>query len=111
MNLTASMEGSIKVISVSGFLDAGEVVRFRDEFLLEAAEEHSILLDCKKLEYLDSSGLAVLVNIYKNLTARGSRLTICGFSPNILRVLKFTKLDRVLSLVEDFEEAKAKLLS
>ncbi|MBV6482016.1 MAG: putative anti-sigma factor antagonist [bacterium] len=99
------------MISVSGFLDAGEVVRFRDEFLVETADENVILLDCSKLEYLDSSGLAALVNIYKNLTARGGKLAICGFSESILRVLKFTKLDRVFTIAEDFEEAKAKLLS
>ncbi len=109
MTFTSRREGNIKVVSVSGFLDAGQVARFREEFLAESAEEDSILLDCTALEYLDSSGLATLVSIYKTLASRNAKLVIYGFSESILRVLRFTKLDRVFILAKDLTEATTKV--
>ncbi len=111
MTCISRREGNVKIIAVSGFLDAGQVVRFREEFLAESADEDTILLDCTTLEYLDSSGLATLVSIYKTLTARNAKLVIFGFSESILRVLRFTKLDRVFILAKDFAEATSKASS
>lgn len=108
MTLNCRREGNIKIIAVSGFLDAGQVARFREQFLAESADEDVILLDCVALEYLDSSGLATLVSIYKGLTARNAKMVIFGFSESILRVLRFTKLDRVFSLAKDLTEATIK---
>lgn len=109
MTFTSRREGNLKVISVSGFLDAGQVARFRDDFLAESADEDVILLDCTALEYLDSSGLATLVSIYKILGSRNAKLIIFGFSESILRVLRFTKLDRVFTLAKDLSEATTKI--
>ncbi len=109
MSFTSRREGNLKVISVSGFLDAGQVARFREEFLAESAEESVVLLDCTALEYLDSSGLATLVSIYKTLSSRNAKLIIFGFSESILRVLRFTKLDRVFNLAKDYSEAITKI--
>jgi anti-sigma B factor antagonist len=111
MTFNSRREGNVKIISVSGFLDAGQVTKFREDFQAESAEEDAILLDCTALEYLDSSGLATLVSIYKALAARNAKLVIFGFSESILRVLRFTKLDRVFTLAKDLTEATTKASS
>lgn len=105
MELSARKEGGVLVLSVSGMLDSGHANRFREDFLDKAAEETRIVLDCEGLSYLDSSGLAILVNIQKGLSDRDARMVICGLSDGVLRVIRFTKLDRVFSLAENCEEA------
>ena len=108
MNISSRREGALKIISVTGFLDAAQASRFHEEFMIESSEEDSVLLDCTALEYLDSSGLATLVNVYKALAARNAKLVIYGFPQSILRVLRFTKLDRVFTLANDLIEARSK---
>src|SRR3990170_2308289 len=98
MDFTARAEDGVKIVSVSGYLDSGSVGEFREKFLAETASDNRVALDCTALAYLDSSGLATLVNVFKNLASRDVQLVICGFSEGIMRVIEFTKLDKVLKL-------------
>jgi anti-anti-sigma factor len=107
MDITARAEGDVKVVSVSGYLDSGSVGEFREKFLEATAEDNQVVLDCSALAYLDSSGLAILVNVFKNLASRESKMVICGFSDGIMRVIEFTKLDRVFKLSDSVEGALA----
>lgn len=109
MELSAQKEGATLILSISGTLDSGHASRFREEFLDKASEETRIILECGELTYLDSSGLAILVNIQKGLAEREARMIICGLSEDVLRVIRFTKLDRVFSLAETPAEALAEL--
>jgi anti-sigma B factor antagonist len=107
MELTTHSEADVKVIEISGTLDSSNVGEFREKFLEESNHEDRIVLDCSALDYMDSSGLATLVNIFKNLSAREIPLVICGFSEGILRVIEFTNLDKVFKLAGSLEEALA----
>jgi anti-sigma B factor antagonist len=111
MEISARQEGPLKIVSLSGILDTGQVSLFRERFLDETAGDKLVVLECTGLEYLDSSGLAAFVNIFKNLNERQDKLVICGLSETILRVVRFTKLDRVFTLATDLEEAKANITS
>lgn len=111
MELAARAEGDVKVVSVSGYLDSGSVEKFREGFLEVTAEDSRVVLDCTALAYLDSSGLAMLINIFKNLTSRGVKLVICGFSEGIMRVIEFTKLDKVFKLADSLDTALAAVRS
>ena len=87
------------------------VNQFKDMFFGEIERDTCIVLDCFKLDYLDSSGLATLVNIYKNLSVREARMVLCGLTEGILRVIEFTKLDNVFDIAETLENALAKVKS
>jgi anti-sigma B factor antagonist len=104
MEIAPRVEGDVKIISVSGHLETSGVSVFRDRFLEETKDDDLILLDCAELEYLDSSGLASLVSLFKTLSARDAKLVICGLSDGILRVIRFTKLDKVFTLADSVND-------
>jgi anti-sigma B factor antagonist len=105
------MEDEVKVISISGNLESSCVSQFKDLFFNEIEGNERIVLDFSKLDYLDSSGLAALVNVYKNLNVRNARMVMCGLSEGILRVIELTKLDKVFEISETFLDAMAKVKS
>jgi len=109
MEISSSVEQGIKVVSVTGFLQTDSVGEFREKFAEETAADDRILLDCIGLEYLDSSGLAALVSIFKNLATRQAKLVIFGLPESILRVVRFTKLDQVFTLADNREDAIQKV--
>ena len=111
MEFEPRMEDGVKVISISGHLETASVGQFKDLFSKEIEENKQIILDCSKLNYLDSSGLATLVNIYKNLAVRNARMVMCGLSEGILRVIELTKLDEVFEISETLPDALAKVKS
>ncbi len=111
MEFASRMEDEVKVISISGNLESSCVSQFKDLFFNEIEGNERIVLDFSKLDYLDSSGLAALVNVYKNLNVRNARMVMCGLSEGILRVIELTKLDKVFEISETFLDAMAKVKS
>jgi len=104
-------QGGIKVIAIAGNLDTTSVAELRARFLEATDVDVPVVLDCAGLYYLDSNGLAFLVNLLKKMNARESRLVLCGLPDSIVRVLQFTKLDTVFTLSPTREEAVGMLRS
>lgn len=71
-------------------LDASYVARVRPEIerLAEAGED--VLLDLSKVEFVDSSGLGILVFLHKRLISTGHKLKIIGLKGQPLQL--FTNL-------------------
>ncbi len=66
------------------------------------AEKHSslnIVLDFKKLTFIDSSGLGFLVAVNSTLLKQQRSLTLSSVPDNLMSLLKMTNLDKVLKIV------------
>ena len=46
----------------------------------------NILIDCTELEYISSSGLRILLNVYKHARSNGHLVTLKGMSEDIREV-------------------------
>jgi anti-anti-sigma factor len=51
--------------------------------LAEAFEERHVLLDCRAVEFLDSSDLGTLIGLERKLRRSGGRLTLCNVHPRL----------------------------
>ena len=74
-------------------LDASYVARVRPQIerLAEAGED--VVLDLSKVEFVDSSGLGILVFLHKRLVSKGHKLKIVGLRGQPLQL--FTNLHLV----------------
>jgi len=81
-----------KVLAVSGELDlavAGEL----DELLTRlAAESPLVVVDLAGCEFIDSSGIAVILRAQQRIGAAGGKLAVCSPTAQVLRVLSMTGL-------------------
>lgn len=111
MDFSSKTENGVRIVAVTGHLETSCVNEFRERFLEETEHDAKVILDCSGLEYLDSSGLATLISVFKALSARDTRLVLCGLSEGIFRVIQFTKLDNVLTVTDTCEQAFEKLRS
>jgi anti-anti-sigma factor len=94
------LDGDVLVV-VAGELDmatAPELGRTLDPLLDNGSAE--IVLDFSRLTFLDSSGIAVLIDAQQRLTQRGRQLSIRSARDNALRVFEISGLMEFLS-VED----------
>jgi anti-anti-sigma factor len=64
----------------------------------------TVLLNLKQLTFVDSCGLGVLVNAFKQVKAGQGKLGLFGVQPYVQKLVELTKLNRVLSIY-DTEEA------
>lgn len=111
MKISSRFQDGVKVVAMDGQLDTNTVGEFREAFLAEMGTDDRVVLDCTGLQYLDSSGLAALLNLHKNLVARDARMVLCGLPEGILRVVRFTKLDKVFELSENLDQGIKTLAS
>lgn len=90
---------STHVISLAGELDMANVKTLATELeACEAAEPRQIIVDLDALEFIDSTGIALLVNAHHRLNENGSeRLKMVPSRALVVqRVMKTTGLDTVL---------------
>lgn len=96
----------LTVVTVSGDIDVFTSPRLR-ETLLDLIEKGQVnlLVDLGEVEFLDSTGLGVLVGIYHRLRNREGSMSLIGGNERVRRVFHVTQLDRIFELHPTVEEA------
>ncbi len=69
----------------------------------------SILVDCEKLDFINSSGLRILIMSLKKLKSADKTLLLCNLQKNIKDVFKFSGFDNLFNTEFSKEEAEQKL--
>ena len=78
----ATLEGEMDTIAAT---EAEEVLK-----PLYTSNGKDVIIDCKNLEYIASSGLRILLSILKGAKATGSKVVIRGLNDDIKNVFKLT---------------------
>lgn len=66
-----------------------------------------LVLDLSSVSYMDSSGLATLVEALQNSRKGGVPLALCALTPRVRSILEIARLNTVFSLFETREQALA----
>ena len=91
MTTTISNNGDRQVVTLVGQLDTLAAVE--TEKALQPVFESTatdVLIDCKDLEYIASSGLRLFLALLKAVKARGGKVTLQDVNDDILNVFKVT---------------------
>ena len=111
-----ALEDGILAFAVRGELDlntAPELARPLEDVLSEA-DDASILIDLSGCEFIDSTGIALIVRAWQRLDrdaggdGRG-RLAICCSNDQVERLLKITGVESSISMHGDRDSALAEL--
>jgi anti-sigma B factor antagonist len=90
------------ILDISGDIDLAHSIEVRKVVLLEFREKRTprVILNLREVNYIDSSGVASLVEALKASRDVGSRLILFGLSPIAREVLQ---LSRLLKLFEIYD--------
>jgi anti-sigma B factor antagonist len=102
-------EGRV-IIDVSGDIDLANSPAMRKMLLAEIKEKKTpkVLLNLKSVRYIDSSGIASLVEGLKASRDIGSRLILYALSPAVREVLELSRLQRIFEIYDNEEQALAR---
>lgn len=56
-----------------------------------------LVIDLSECEYVDATGIAMLLDAHRRIWRDGGRLILQGMSPRLHRTLQIARVDRVLS--------------
>jgi stage II sporulation protein AA (anti-sigma F factor antagonist) len=88
-------------LTVSGELDLATRDTLRDELKrAEASDAKHILLDLNDLTFIDSSGIATLIEAHRRSATDGRRLQLLSVDGQVREVLELTGLKEVLDFTD-----------
>jgi anti-anti-sigma factor len=110
----SNLDGGVQVVSVRGELDlstAPSLERPLEEVLERG--EGPILVDLTECEFIDSTGIALIVRATQRLESDGSgrTLVVCSYNDQVRRVLDITGLDVSIPVHGTRDEALAAIAS
>ena len=99
LSVTARQEADAVVLEVDGELDLVSARKFRAALYSQVVPGRTVRLDLSRIEFLDSSGLQLLVSASKSAAADGWTLQIVPPEGPARRVLGIAGMERILPLV------------
>ena len=100
-------ENGAPVLSVRGELDLASSPALEEQFERAVADAPStVIIDLRELEFMDSTGLSVLIRAHQRAQEAGHRLAIVNGSRQVRRLLSLTGVAERLTVVDDPQELK-----
>ena len=91
-----------------GELDAFTVSQFR-QALSELASSPRLVIDMSGIPFVDSAGLGALIGGIRRTRELGGDVAVACDRPTLVRLLRTTGFDRIVSVTDTVEQAKAAL--
>ncbi len=105
MNLNTSEIDGTMVMALAGEVDLSHSPALRKALMELMFERRAVVVDLSAVTYVDSSGVAGLVEAYQMARTNGTRFVLAAISDPVRRVLQLARLDRVFSLADSVEAA------
>ncbi|MGA8988341.1 STAS domain-containing protein [Aeromicrobium sp.] len=107
LTLTSHTEDDFQIIEVGGEIDVYTAPKLREAIAASIDAGHTrLVIDVRKVDFLDSTGLGVLVGALKRVRADGGSLDIVCTQERILKIFEITGLDKVFGLHTTIEQAR-----
>ncbi|MEO6472892.1 MAG: STAS domain-containing protein [Aeromicrobium sp.] len=108
LSLKRRTQEPFEVIEVGGEVDVYTAPKLRESIVTAVDEGHNrLIVDVERVDFLDSTGLGVLVGSLKRVRAEGGSLDIVCTNERILKIFDITGLDKVFGLHTSVEAAIA----
>lgn len=102
----------VTVLALQGNLDAATAAGLKQEVIAIAdAKKNKVAVDLAQLTLIDSTGVGVLISLFKRVRALGGAVHFAGLVAQPKEIFRLLRLDRSLDLHPTLDDALAKLRS
>lgn len=107
MKISARRMDKTTILDISGDIDLAHSTEVRRMVLLEFRQNRTprVILNLREVNYIDSSGVASLVEGLKASRDVGSRLILFGLSPIAHEVLQLSRLLKIFEIYDTEDKA------
>jgi anti-sigma B factor antagonist len=103
--------GTVAVIELSGDIDgsAAQTLTTAYERAVADGQARTVVLDFATVDYINSSGIALIVSVLAKARAEGRPVAACGLSPHYREIFDITRLSDFIELFPDLDEVVSQL--
>ena len=106
MNINEKKSGDINVYCINGEIDITTSPDVRKMFDRVTKDKVSkIVLNLEKVNYIDSSGLATLVEGLQRMRTYGGKMRLTNLSPKVKSLFEITKLEKLFEIFPEEKQA------
>ncbi len=109
MNHDIREESGAIIVALEGDVDLQSSPDARKVLLECVNRKMPVLVDLSGVGYIDSSGVASLVESLQTARKAGSNLILVAVSEGALRVLQLARLDKVFTICDSVEDGLSKI--
>jgi anti-anti-sigma factor len=103
------LDSGVAVVTITGRLAMGAETERLDATVksLLQKDQKKFVLDITTLDYVDSSGIGMLVSCLTNVKKAGGELKLAGANPRIRRIFSMTGVDTMMPMFDTLADATA----
>ena len=103
-----AVDRDVLILKADGGLDSENAEAFVMELgrLVEAGAR-KLIVDCSRLGFISSYGVAVLVRLHKKLAEKGGDVKLATVDSRVARFIELAGLSRVFGIFPNVDEARA----
>ena len=106
MQITERTEDNVPILSIVGDIDLESSPALRTALRAKISQKTpKLLLDFAGVKYIDSSGLATLIEYFQGVQGFGGKLALAALSPRVKNVFEIVRLEQIFSLHPDVPSA------
>ena len=92
---------------MTGTIDASNAEQRQADLLtfVRNSSTQKIIIDFHQVDFIDSSGLMILVLAYQEAQKKGQDFKIAGVSPDVLIIFELSQLDELLSVRDVYDHS------
>jgi anti-sigma B factor antagonist len=108
LTLATRPEGDRTVVAVGGEIDVYTAPKLREHLIdLVSAGSYHLIIDMEGVDFLDSTGLGVLVGGLKRVRSHDGSMRLVCTQDRILKIFRITGLTKVFPIHSSVEDALA----
>ncbi len=94
------------VLALQGSLELSNVGNLKKQVqpFLEDRSLRSLVIDLEHLDYMDSSGIALMAHIRKHMIKKNGRLRLLKTNEGVLQVMRLAALDQFFTFIDTEED-------
>ena len=91
-------EGNIATVYLDGEIDMDVTEKAKEVILPLVEAKKEVHLNLKEVQYMDSSGISVLIESHQKANELGKKVILKDISKSVLKVIMMAKLEQILNL-------------
>ena len=103
MHLTSYLQDGSLTVVLNGEIDHHCAKQYMQAITakIEAYTPHTCILDFQEVSFMDSSGIAVVINALRNMSKIEGKLEITGLTQQPMKVFRTSGIDKLINMKEE----------
>ena len=98
MSYKVTEDGNIATVHLDGEIDMDVTEKAKEVIFPHIDAGKEVHLNLKEVQYMDSSGISVLIESHQKANELGKKVILKDISKSVLKVIMMAKLEQILNL-------------